>query len=164
MAWRRVSTGAGAMVCGGPSQGPECHGDTVHYGARHWLGPGNTNVARRLGSTRYSTLPVYPPPHPTRYTRPAAPAVPQSQPLVPMCCTAVLRLAKEILGVNNAQVYGDGPIPPHRTLFGAPHWPLQQAPVGGLLINLSYISVISQFYSVLMDTRSSWIPVVHGYP
>ena len=60
---------ARSRVCGGPGTGLKCPVDADNALNSHRLGPGNTNQ-RRLGSTRYSTLPVYPSTHHPGYAHP----------------------------------------------------------------------------------------------
>ena len=67
----RASCGCGSQgVRKGPRRTLECPGDTVLLGFWQWLGPGNTNVRDRLGSTPPLHHPGYYPSHPNPGTAP----------------------------------------------------------------------------------------------
>ena len=117
----------------------------------HWLGPGNTNVAREgstqvawLGTTRYSTLPgtrytTLPVPHPVYHPPGTHPA------------SAVWTRPKEILGVDNAQCTC-GLVTGPACAVPAPPSPYAHA-LGPSLCAYSVINLsISQYISVFLSS------------
>ena len=143
---------ARSWVCGGGQEGLWSAQRTQITPLEHRLGPGNTN--QRLGWVLGGWYTGYYPTHPPRPAPPPGTPPPHRtlHQGVLMVGTALLDRSKEILGVDNAHVWGRSQYPRHRHCRRLLIAPLQQGPVGGLP---QYISVYLSKSQYILNLRYS---------